>query len=66
MPAEWTGEIVGRLHTLGLNAKDLAAQLGYNHVYVSAVLNGRRNPKQAEGKFRAALDELAAQQQEAG
>lgn len=59
MLAEWTGEIVKKLHILGLTGKDLAAQLGYSDRYVSMVLNCRQNPKGAEQRFRDAVDELA-------
>lgn len=63
MPAQWTGEIIGKLHLYHLTAKQLAEQLGYNPKYVSAVLNGHRQPKHAEQAFRRALDELIAQKQ---
>lgn len=28
MPAQWTGELVGRMHNAGITAKQLAAELG--------------------------------------
>lgn len=59
MPAQWTGEIIGELHVNGITAKQLSAQLGYNPKYVSAILNGKKNPKGAEEKFRQAVRELA-------
>lgn len=62
MPAKWTGEIIGGLHNLGLNAKDLAAHMGLHPKYVSKVLNGRRQPKNAEARYRRALHELASRQ----
>ena len=61
MPAQWTGEIIGKLHLNNITAKELSAQLGYNPKYVSTVFNGHRNPKKAEQKFRQALDELIQQ-----
>lgn len=58
MPAQWTADIVGKMHLQGITAIELSNQLGYNPKYVSAVLNGRREPKGAEERFRKALDEL--------
>jgi transcriptional regulator with XRE-family HTH domain len=63
MPAQWTGEIIGDLHLHHLTAKQLSEQLGYNPKYVSAVLNGHRNPKNAEQTFRKALNELIHKKQ---
>lgn len=45
MPAQWTAEMIGAMHLIGITAKELSKQLGYNPKYVSAVLNGKRNPK---------------------
>ena len=61
MPAQWTGEIVGRLHSAGVKKKELAAKLCLHEKYVSAVLNGHETPKDAETRFNAALDELIAE-----
>lgn len=58
MPAEWTGDVVGKLHIHGISAKDLATKLGYNSKYLSSVLNGHKNPKNAEAKCKAALEDL--------
>lgn len=66
MPAQWTGEIIGKLHLYHLTAKQLSEQLGYNPKYVSTVLNGHRNPKNAEQMFRKALNELIQQKQKEG
>ena len=61
MPAQWTGQIIGRLHNNGLTAKQLAAHMGINEKYLSQVINGHKTPKGAEERFNAALDELIAQ-----
>lgn len=60
MLAQWTGEVVGKMHIHGATAKELARHLGYHEKYVSAVLNGKRSPEGAEAGFKAALDELIA------
>lgn len=56
MPAQWTGEIIGKMHVHNITAKQLSAFLGYNPKYVSAVLNGKRAPKNAPKKFKEALE----------
>lgn len=38
MPAQWTGELVGKMHNAGVTAKQLAAEMGKNPKYVSQVL----------------------------
>lgn len=58
MPAEWTGEVVGKLHVHGISAKQLADKLGYNSKYLSSVLNGHKSPIKAEEKCKTALEEL--------
>lgn len=60
MLAQWTGEVVGKMHIYGVTAKELARHLGYHEKYVSAVLNGKRSPEGAEIGFKAALDEIIA------
>lgn len=44
MPAQWTGELVGRMHNAGVTAKQLAAAMGKNPKYVSQVLNILSSP----------------------
>lgn len=58
MPEPWTGELVGRMHNAGVTAKELAAHMGKNPKYVSAVLNGHCSPKKSRQEFNAALDAL--------
>lgn len=61
MPAQWTAEIIGKMHLFGISQVQLAAELGYTPEYVSTVLHGKRSPKEAETRFRAAVDALAVQ-----
>ena len=55
MPAQWTGELVGKMHNAGVTSKEPAAQMGKNPKYVSQVLNGHYEPKKSECEFNAAL-----------
>lgn len=61
MIAQWAGEIVGKLHEHRIEHRQLAAKLGVTPEYVSMVLNGKKTPKNAEARFRTALEELIAE-----
>lgn len=39
----WTGDIVGRLHSLNSTQIELAAYCGYTPEYLSSVLNGKKH-----------------------
>lgn len=65
MPAQWTAELIGTMHTNRIKQNELAAHMGFTPEYVCKVLNGKRAPKKAEQKFRAALNELIARKEEA-
>lgn len=60
MPAQWTAELIGEMHLRKITSTQLAGALGYHPKYISAVLNGHREPKGAEQKFRDALQMLIA------
>lgn len=61
MPAQWTGELVGKMHNARVTAKELAAYMGKNEKYVSQVLNGHYSPKKAESEYNAALSAIIAE-----
>ena len=63
MPAQWTGELIGRLHNGGITIKAFALHLNLNEKYVSQILNGHCSPKGAEERFNTALDELIAEKE---
>lgn len=58
MPAQWTAELISKMHAHRITQIELAKKLGYTPQYVCAVLNGKREPEAAEHKFNTALDEL--------
>lgn len=58
MPAQWTGEAVRKMHLKRISRKQLAEHLGVTPEYVSMVLNGHREPENAEDVFLRAIDEL--------
>lgn len=47
MPAQWTAEVIGEMHLHGITAKELSAKIGWHEKYLSAILNGHREPKSA-------------------
>ncbi len=63
MPAQWTGELIGRMHLANITRKQLAEQLNLHPKYVIAILNGDKSPKDAEEKFNNALEELIREKQ---
>ena len=60
MPAQWTAEVIGEMHIHGITAKRLAAEVGWHEKYLSAVLNGHRQPKRAEATLRDALGRMVS------
>lgn len=58
MPKEWTGDLVGMMHTHRITKAALAQHMGYTNAYVSMVLNGKREPAGAPERFRKAVLEL--------
>lgn len=58
MPAQWTADLVGQMHLAGVTAKQLAEEAGLNPKYLSTILNGHCEPKNAEQTLRSALARL--------
>ena len=61
MIAQWTADVIGKMHLNQITVKELSAVLGYRPEYVSRILNGHRCPKKAEQSFRKALNDLIQQ-----
>ena len=55
MTKEWTGRIVGLLHTHRITQSQLAKEMGVTAQYVSMVLNGHKSPKGIEDRMEAAI-----------
>ena len=58
MSAQWTADVIGKLHLHKITRKELAEHMSMHPKYVIAVLNGKREPKGAEKKFKAAVEEI--------
>lgn len=63
MPAQWTGEVIKRMHLNRIMAKDLAVEAGLNPKYLSQVLNSDNPPEKARAKIEAALSRLISANQ---
>lgn len=61
MPAQWNCDISGKLKSNRITQIEFAEKLGYTPQYVSSVLNGKRNPKNAEKLFRTVLNDLISE-----
>lgn len=61
MPAQWLEAFFGKKRVYKVKDSELAAKIGWHPKYLSAVLNGHRNPKGAEEKLNKALDALISE-----
>lgn len=64
MPKEWTGNLVGLMHVHKITNKMLGDAMGVTDRYVSMVLNGHRDPPDAEIRFTEAVNNLIAAQEQ--
>lgn len=58
MADEWTGRIVGLLHTHRIKHAELATEMGVSAQYVSMVLNGKKNTKGIQERMEAAIQSI--------
>ena len=58
MPERWTGEVMMELHLHRITCKELADEMGIYAKYLSAILNGKKNPKGAEERVKTALQRI--------
>ena len=61
MPEEWTGILIGKMHNNRISFQQVADKLGWHVKYLSAVMNSKRNPTDAEEKVSKAIDEIIAE-----
>ena len=62
MPAQWTGDLIGKIHNAGFSIKRVAEEAGLNPKYVSTVLNSEDAPEKTGEKLNSELDRLIANQ----
>lgn len=58
--SSWIAEAVGKMHINRIHQKEVAAKLGFSEEYLSMILHGKKNPKNAEVRIMTAIDELIA------
>ena len=58
LPKEWTGNLVGLMHTHGISFSELADELGVTNRYVSAILNSHKEPNGAEDRLFNAVNRI--------
>lgn len=58
MIQKWSGALIGKMHNANVTRQDLADKLGLNKSYISMILNGQRNPKNAKEQLNNAFDEI--------
>lgn len=64
MLPKWTGDVVGTLHVHNIKIRELAAKMGCAPEYLGKILNGKREPKNAEAKVKEALNELVKEREQ--
>lgn len=62
-PTLWTGVLIGKMHNAHVSRKDLADKLGVGKAYITMILNGQRNPKNAKEMLTSAFDEIAKEKE---
>ena len=60
MPEPWTSKVVAEMHANKIKQKDLAKAIGWTPEYVSMVLNGKRNPSNAQKKIEMAIASIVS------
>ena len=63
MPKEWTGNLVGLMHTHRISFSELADELGVTNRYVSAILHGHKEPVGAEDRLSEAVNRIIERKQ---
>lgn len=63
MTQKWTGTLIGKMHNANITRKDLADKLGVGKPYVTMILNGQRNPKNAKELLTTAFEEIVKERE---
>lgn len=58
MLAQWTAVLIGKMHLHKITSIELAKESNYHPKYLSAILNGHREPAKAQQRIEAALESL--------
>lgn len=55
---KWIATAVGQMHINRITHSDLARHLGCTREYVTMILNGRKEPKDAKQRITQAINEI--------
>lgn len=58
MPAEWTGDLVKKMHLNRVSNTELAAEMGVTKNYVGMLINGVRDASKLRETMEAALERI--------
>lgn len=58
MKANWTGDLIGKMHVHEVSQEELAEELGCSKAYVSMILNGSRTPVDAKERLQEAFNRV--------
>lgn len=58
---KWIGDAVAKMHINRITQSDVAAKMGVTREYISNILNGSKQPANAEERIMAAIDEIIAE-----
>ena len=55
---DWTAQVYGRLHALGISSKDFAKLCGFSESYLSRILRKKKSSETSKRTILALLDRL--------
>lgn len=58
---QWIANVVGKMHINKITQSQLAEKMGVTNDYIWMILNGKKSPKGAEGRIKAAIDLIIAE-----
>ena len=58
MLAQWLGDFVGQMHRHRVSITQIAQEMGVTREYLSAILNGHREPAGIKARLYAALNSI--------
>lgn len=59
MLEQWTGDVVGKMHTYQISMRQLSEEAHLHEKYISAILHGHRTSTAAERRIIEAVDRLS-------
>lgn len=65
MQLDWTAEVAGRMHMVGVTGRELAKEAGITNSYLSEVLHKKKGNEQTRQRIICALERLEQRQADA-